>query len=463
METIIIRPLSDRARRFVRHFVGLTVLLCLPFPALAAAPFTTRLDNGLTVYVIEEHKAPVVTIQLWYHVGGRNEVSGKTGLAHLTEHMMFKGTSNHGKGQYSRTIAKNGGTENAFTSNDHTVYFSTLSSDRVELGLELEADRMTNLLLDPDEVRLERDVVMEERRLRTDDDPQSLLVETGSAVAFLAHPYRHPVIGWMEDISRLTRDDLAQFYHRYYAPNNAALLIAGDVSPTAILPVIKRYFGPIPQRPIPTDVITTEPPQLGERRFELKKEAQLPFVFMGYHTPNFTSDDTYALEVLATVISSGKSSRLYQSLVYDQRLALSAGGSYDGMSRDPDLFYFYGMTQPNHSPQELEAAFDREIERLQREPISDWELQKAKNSIAAGYIFGQDSNFYRAMLIGQADSVGAGVDYVDHYVERIQAVTKADVQAAAKRYLVPDQRTVGYLIPLPATPPTADGAEPGPS
>jgi len=430
----------------------LALLLWAAAPAAQAAPVFTRLDNGLTVYIIEEPKAPVVTLQVWYHVGGRNELSGRTGLAHLLEHMMFKGTTEHGKGEYSRLIAKNGGTENAFTANDETVYFMSLSSDRINLGLELESDRMSHLLLDPKEVTLERNVVKEERRMRTDDDPQSLLVETGYAIAFLAHPYGRPVIGWMDDINQLTHDDLAQFYGRYYVPNNATVVIAGDVNAKTLLPIIQRYFGQIPAKPVTFDPITPEQPQMGERRFVLKREAQLPIVFMGYHAPNYHGDDAYALDVLASVLSSGKSSRLYKNLVYDQQIALSAEGGYEALSIDPELFYFYAMAQPGHTHEELEAALDKEIARLQSDLISDKELQKVKNGITASYLFSQDSNFARAMEVGRAVNVGAGADYPDTYVKRIQAVTKEAVRDAARRYLVKDQRTVGYLIPLPPTP-----------
>jgi zinc protease len=438
-------------------------LLLLPAAASAAPPFSATIENGLTVYILEEPKAPVATIQVWYHVGGRNELSGRTGLAHMLEHMMFKGTTNHGKGEYSRLIAKNGGTENAFTANDETVYFSNLASDRVELGLELEADRMANLLLDPKEAMLERDVVKEERRMRTDDDPQSLLVETGYALAFLAHPYGRPVIGWMEDISRLTRDDMAAFYHRYYTPGNATLVIVGDVSAKQLMPVVQRTFGSIPARPVTFDPITPEQPQLGERRFVLKREAQLPVVFMGYHVPNYSGPDAAALEVLGTILSSGKSSRLYQNLVYQQRIALSADGGYDPLSIDPDLFYFYGMAQPGHTHEELEASLDQEIAKLQHELVGDRELQKAKNGLLAAYIFGQDSNFFRAMQIGRTVNVGAGVGYIDSYVPRIQAVTKEAVRQAAQQYLVKDHRTVGYLVPLPPAGTGAGGNVPPPA
>ena len=449
--------------RHLLRFVIWCGLLLLPAAASAAPPFFATLNNGLTVYILEEHKAPVVTVQVWYHVGGRNELSGRTGLAHLLEHMMFKGTTNHGKGEYSRLIAKNGGSENAFTANDETVYFSTLSSNRVALALELEADRMSNLLLDPKEMALERNVVKEERRMRTDDDPQSLLVETDYALAFLAHPYGRPVIGWMDDINGLTHDDLEAFYHRYYVPNNATLVVVGDVTAAKLMPLIQRDFGSIPAKPVTYDPITPEQPQFGERRFVLKREAQLPVVFMGYHVPNYSGAEADALEVLGTILSSGKSSRLYRSLVYEQRIALSADGGYDPLSIDPELFYFYSMAQPGHTHEEMEAALDKEIARLQNEPVTDRELQKAKNGLLAAYIFGQDSNFFRAMQIGQTVNVGAGVGYIDSYVSRIQAVTKEAVQQAAQRYLLKDHRTVGYLVPLPPADAGAPETAPAPS
>jgi len=418
-------------------------------PAQAREIQTRTLENGLKVILVEEHKSPVVTIQIWYRAGSRNEVTGKTGLAHLTEHMMFKGTPKYGKGEFSRMIAKVGGTENAFTSKDFTAYFENLSADQIGLALNLESDRMTNLSLDTKEFQLERDVVKEERRLRTDDDPQSLVVEYLYAMAFLVHPYHAPTLGWMTDLNSIERNDVTAFYKRYYSTNNAILVIVGDITPEKLLPKIQQTFGRVPKGfPVPPFHIV-EPEQNGERRFVIKKEAQLPFVFAGYPVPNFSHPDNYALAVLANILFSGKSSRLYRSLVYDQKLALDVGGEYPNLSANPDLFYLYGIPQPGKSAEELEKALYAEIQKVTSEPISDPELQKAKNQIEAGFIMGQDSNFFQAMQIGSAEAVGAGYNYQESYVENIRKVTKEDVMRVAKTYLVEDHRTVGILLPQP--------------
>src|SRR3990172_316586 len=324
-------------RRKGRHMVrwaipAAIVLLLLPATGGFAGPqVTTRvkesvLENGLRVLLLEEHKAPVVTVHVWYRVGARNEQPGATGLSHFLEHMMFKGTSRLGPGQFSKTVQKNGGRDNAFTSDDYTGYFETFASDRFELALELEADRMRGLLLDPKEVESEKKVVMEERRLRTDDDPVSALRESMDAVAFLEHPYRQPVIGWMSDIEALTREDLGRHYNAYYVPNNAVLIVVGDFRSDELLPKLRRVFGAIPRGPEPPRVRAVEAAQRGERRLVLKKEAALPFVFMGYHVPDLKHPDNFALELLAYILSGGKSARIYKSLVYEKQLALYAGG-----------------------------------------------------------------------------------------------------------------------------------------
>lgn len=430
-------------------FIFLFVLFHLSSPPIARALDyqTSTLPNGLKVILVEEPKAPVATIQVWYRAGSRNEVTGKTGVAHLTEHMMFKGTPRYGKGQFSRIVAKNGGTENAFTSKDYTAYFENLSADRVPLALELESDRMANLLLDPKEFLLERDVVKEERRLRTDDDPQGLMVEYLFATAFLVHPYRTPTIGWMTDLDHLERNDVTAFYKRHYGPSNATLVIVGDIQPKKLLPKIAQTFGRYPKGfPMPAFKIS-EPQQKGERRVEVRKEAQLPFVMAGFHVPNFSSPDNYPLTVLSNILFSGKSSRLYRALVYETGLALDAGGDYPNLSADPDLFYVYGVPQPAKDPAEMERAIYAEIDRLKSTPVSDRELQKAKNQIEAQFIMSQDSNFYRAMQIGTVESVGAGIGYLESYIDQINRVTPEDVSRVARTYLTEENRTVGILVP----------------
>ncbi|MFQ5589078.1 MAG: M16 family metallopeptidase [Nitrospiria bacterium] len=416
-------------------------------PLHATAIQKTVLDNGLNVVLWEEHKAPVVTFQIWYKVGSRNEVSGKTGLSHLMEHMMFKGTEKYGKGAFSRIVAKNGGTENAFTGNDYTAYFENLSADRIGLSLELESDRMQHLLIDPEEFLLERDVVMEERRTRTDDDPYSYLVENLYAIAFLVHPYHTPVIGWMSDLENLSREDIAAHYRTYYVPNNATIVAVGDFDAEALLEKIKRHFGTIPQGPDPPQRVPPEPEQIGMRRSIVKREAQLPFVFIGYPAPNYTSPDTYALTVLSNILSNGKSARLYHSLVYTQQIALETGGYYSGLTTDPEIFYLYATAQKGTTPEALEAALDAEIRRIQTEGVTQKELEKAQNQIEAEYLMASDSNFYRGMQVGTAETVGAGYQYVLDYTAEIRKVTTEDVRRAAQTYLIEDKKNVGILIP----------------
>ena len=426
-----------------------SLVFFLTSPAFAVEPHEFILSNGMKVLLVEVPKAPVATVQVWYKVGSRNEVMGRAGLSHMLEHMMFKGTTKYPKGEFSRLIRKNGGTDNAFTSQDFTAYFENLAADRVELALELEADRMQGLVLDRPELTTEREVVKEERRLRTEDDPQGALVEALFAQAYFSHPYHWPVIGWFGDLDAMTLDDLQRHYDTYYSPNNATLVVVGDINTESLLLTIKQLFEPIPRGPEPKPIATMEPEQKGERRFLLKREAQVPFVMIGYRVPNFTSEDSYALDILDSILSHGKSARLYQSLVYDQKSALAVGSEYSLLQADPGLFYFYALVSPGQKPESVEDALHQEIKRLQTDPPTELELQRAKNQVEAAHIFEQDSNFRHAMLLGQAESVGAGWRKIDQFVEQIRAVTTKDIQRVARQYLTEDNRTVGTLIPLP--------------
>lgn len=426
-----------------------SLVFFLTSPAFAVEPQEFILSNGMKVLLVEVPKAPVATVQVWYKVGSRNEVMGRAGLSHMLEHMMFKGTAKYPKGEFSRLIRKNGGTDNAFTSQDFTAYFENLAADRVELALELEADRMQGLVLDRPELTTEREVVKEERRLRTEDDPQGALVEALFAQAYFSHPYHWPVIGWFGDLDAMTLDDLQRHYDTYYSPNNATLVVVGDINTESLLLTIKQLFEPIPRGPEPKPIATMEPEQKGERRFLLKREAQVPFVMIGYRVPNFTSEDSYALDILDSILSHGKSARLYQSLVYDQKSALAVGSEYSLLQADPGLFYFYALVSPGQKPESVEDALHQEIKRLQTDPPTELELQRAKNQVEAAHIFEQDSNFRHAMLLGQAESVGAGWRKIDQFVEQIRAVTTKDIQRVARQYLTEDNRTVGTLIPLP--------------
>jgi zinc protease len=417
--------------------------------SMALEPLEHVLSNGMKVLLVEVPKAPVATVQVWYRVGSRNEVMGRAGLSHMLEHMMFKGTAKYPKGSFSRIIRKNGGIDNAFTGQDFTAYFENLAADRVELALELEADRMQGLILDNNEFTTEREVVKEERRLRSEDDPQGALVEALFAQTFLSHPYHWPVIGWFADLDAMSLEDLQRHYDTFYSPNNATLIVVGDIKADALLQTIKHLFEPIPKGPSPKQTISAEPEQRGERRIVLKREAQVPSVMMGFRVPNYLSDDAYALSLLESILSDGKSSRLYQSLVHDQKNSLSVGAEYGLLQTDSGLFYLYSLVSPSAKVEAVEDALQREITKLQNEPLSDLELQRAKNQVEASRIFEQDSNFRHAMLLGQLESIGAGWNRIDQFLEHIRAVTAKDIQRVAKQYLTQDNRTVGILIPLP--------------
>ncbi len=405
------------------------------------------LPNGLKVLLKEEHKSPVVTFQVWYRVGSRNERLGKTGMSHLLEHMMFKGAKKYGPKQFSQTVQRNGGNDNAFTSKDYTAYFENIAADRLEIAMDLESDRMQNLLLDPKEFLSERDVVKEERRMRYEDDPTQTMVEQMMATAFSAHPYQWPVIGWMADIGNITRDDLEKHYRTYYAPNNATVVVVGDFDTKKTLALVEKYFGSIPRGPEIPKVGAVEPKQLGEKRVKVKQEAELPAIYAGYKVPTQTNKDSYALNVLQGILSSGKSSRLYRSLVYEKQIALYAGGDYDDISTDPNLFYVYAGVMPGKSPDEVEKALYAEIDRFKNEPVTDEELQKAKNQAEATFIMSQDSVFYQAMLLGQYETV-ANWRLLAAYLDGIRAVKKEDIERVAKQYFTEDNRTVGILVPV---------------
>ncbi len=436
-----------RRARWIPMAALLLALLAHGTEAGGLDVFGTTLDNGLKVLLLEEHKAPVVTFHVWYRVGSRNEQIGRTGLAHLVEHMMFKGTEKIGSQEFSRRVRRNGGRDNAFTSQDYTGYFVTIAADRIQLPLELEPDRMVNLRLDPAEVKRERSVVMEERRLRTEDDPSSALWEEVNAAAFKAYPYGHPVIGWMEDLRQLSRTDVQNFYKTYYVPNNAVVVVVGDFDRAQLLPRIQEAFGSIPRRPEPPPVRSDEPPQKGERRVMLRRQdARLPSLVAGYHAPNMKDPDSYALDMLEVILAGGKSARLYRHLVYEKQLALGAGAYYARVSAAPDLFTLYATPLPGKSVEELEQALFDEIERIKTELVSARDLQKAKNQIEASFIFSQDSIFSLARQLASYEIV-AGWRYWEAYLPGIRAVTREDVRRVAQKYLTREKRTVGVLIP----------------
>lgn len=407
--------------------------------------FATTLDNGLRVLIREVHVAPVVSFAVWYRVGSRNESVGITGISHLLEHMMFKGTPKYGSKVFSKLVQKNGGMDNGYTTRDYTTYFQILSSDRIALSVELEADRMQNLTLDPKEVNAERNVVLEERRMRYEDDPQNALFEEVMAAAFKAHPYGNPVIGWKSDLEAITREDLLGYYRSYYAPDNAFILVAGDVDPGEVLRNVEEHFGGIPKGSGREAVSSVEPRQRGERRVYLRKEAQLPYVLVFYHAPNFPHRDSYALDVLAGILS-GKSGRLYQNVVYTKKLALEAYGEYDNFSLDPLGFFLGATAAPGADIGDVEEALYKEVESLVSSAPSAEEIQKAKNQVEASFIMSQDSLYMQARLTGMFEMLG-GWRLKEDYVAGIRSVTAEEVQKVAKEYFGQDNRTVGILLP----------------
>ena len=409
---------------------------------------TRVLKNGLKVLVLEDHSTPTATFQVWYRVGSRNEVSGKTGISHLLEHMMFKGTERYGPGEFSKIVARNGGVENAFTGRDYTAYFENWASDRLKVSMELESDRMGHLKLDPREFEKEKQVVMEERRLRTEDDPVSLLVEEVYATAYKVHPYHWPVIGWMSDIKSITVDDLRRYYRTYYAPNNAIVVVVGDVDAQEVFRDVEEYFGVLPKGEDPPPVTSVEPPQRGEKRVTVESpEVRLSFVMLAYHTPSIASGDEYALAVLTNVLGEGKSSHLYQRLVYEEKAAVFTSAHYQGVSKDPSLLYLYAGLVPGRSPKDVEVILREEVAKMKRGEFTDRELEKAKNQVKASFIYGMDSNFYRAMNMGRLEVLGVGWQYMESYVDKIGEVTREEVIRVAKEYLEDTNLTVGILVP----------------
>ena len=433
--------------------LALAALVAPSEPALAAKPYAEQvvertLDNGLKMLLLEDHKAPVTVVQVWYRVGSRNETPGVTGLSHMLEHMMFKGTKAHGPEEYSKIISRNGGNENAFTSDDMTTYFATLASDRAAVEVDLEADRMRGIELTKENFEPERQVVMEERRMRTDHNPIAFLLETLNAATFLEHPYRQPTIGWAKDIEGWTLEDLQRHYDTYYQPNNAVFVAVGDFDAKALGDLVAGKFGSIPRGPEPPKMRTTEPPPRGAKRITVEKPAKLPFVAMQYHAPNLHHADSPALEMLAGVLSNGKSSRFYRDLVHRDRLALEADASYDRTSIDDKTFTIGGQPQPGVPIEKLEAALVAQIEAIRKTPPSKEELDRVRAQMESGFVFAQDSMFYRGMLLGTYEMAG-GWRQIDDYLPSLAKVTPEDVQRVAREYMKPENRTTGVLVPLP--------------
>jgi zinc protease len=446
--------------KYDRKSLKITLLaLALCTPGLAAAKVHEyQLDNGLKILVKEDHRAPVVVSQVWYKVGSSYEHDGITGVSHALEHMMFKGTQKYPNGEFSRIISENGGRDNAFTGSDYTAYFQTMEKSRLKISFELEADRMRNLILPKEEFLKEIEVVKEERRWRTEDKPQSYVYEVSMAAAFQTSPYRFPVIGWMQDLDNMTIEDLSAWYQKWYAPNNATVVVVGDVIADEVFALAKEHFGPLPSgEPIDMKVLE-EVEQIGAKRVKVKRPAELPYLMMSYKTPvvkpGSEDDDNwswepYALEVLAGIIDGGNSARLASRMVRGSEVAASADAGYRMASRLDNLFMFSGTPAQGKSIQELEVAFRNEILDLQNKPVTEAELQRVKAQVISSDVYEKDSVFYQAMIIGTLETIGLSWHLADKYVERVKAVTAEQVMEVAKKYLIDDHLTVSELDPLP--------------
>ena len=436
----------------MRHLLPLFLLPGL-LTAAQANPYETTLKNGLRVIVKEDRRAPTAAQMVWYRIGSMDEVDGASGVAHVLEHMMFKGTPTVGAGEFNTRVAAAGGRDNAFTSRDYTAYFQQVPKERLPEMMQLEADRMRHLNVDPKEFAQEIKVVMEERRLRTDDNPQSKLFEQMNAAAFQAHPYRRPIIGWMNDLENMSAADAKAWYDTWYVPNNAYVVITGDVDHKEVFALAEKYYGPLEGRPLPARKPQIEPAQDGTRRVNVKAPAELPVLIMGYKAPVLRDadkdSDPYALEMLAAILDGHDAARFNKKLVREDKVALSAGIGYDSTGRGPGMIYLHGSPSEGRTVADLEAALRAEITRIQQEGVSEQELKRAKAQLVAGQVYKLDSMFGQAMEIGQTESAGIPYQKIDRMLEKLQQVTAAEVQAAAKKYFNDDTLTIGVLEPQP--------------
>jgi len=436
----------------IRHLIAVLVAPWLLTAALAN-PFETTLKNGLRVIVKEDRRAPTVVQMVWYRIGSMDEVDGASGVAHVLEHMMFKGTPSVGPGEFNKLVAAAGGRDNAFTSRDYTAYFQQVPKEKLAEMMRLEADRMRHLNVDPKEFAQEIKVVMEERRMRTDDNPQSRLFEQMNAVAFQAHPYRRPIIGWMNDLETMTAADAKAWYDTWYVPNNAFVVIVGDVDHKDVFALAEKYFGALDNRALPLRKPQVEPVQEGTRRVNVKAPAELPVLIMGYKAPvlrDIDKDvDPYALQMLAAILDGHDAARFNKKLVREDKVALSVNIDYDATARGPGMIYLSGTPSEGKTVADLETALRTEVARIQKEGVSESELKRARAQLVAAEVYKLDSMFGQAMEIGQIETAGLPYQKLDRMLEKLQKVSAAEVQAVAKKYFTDDTLTIGVLEPQP--------------
>ena len=436
--------------------------LLLSAATALANPHEKTLANGLRVIVQEDRRAPTVVHMVWYRAGSMDEVDGTSGVAHVLEHMMFKGTKTLKQGEFSKRVAAAGGRDNAFTSLDYTAYFQQVPSARLGEMMSLEADRMANLVLDAKEFEQEIRVVMEERRLRTEDNPQAQVHEKQMAAAFQAHPYRRPIIGWMNDLENMTAADARDWYRRWYAPNNAYVIVIGDVDKDAVFRLAERHYGRIPSRTLPGRKPQLEPAQVGIKRLVVKAPAKLPYLSMVWKVPALRDlnkeREPYALEVLAAVLDGHDGARFARNLVRGTRVAVSAGAGYDATVRGEALFSVAGTPAEGRTVNDLEAALRAEIARVANEGVSAGELERVKTQTIAAQVYKRDSMMAQALEIGRLEAAGIRWRDIDTLLDKIRSVTAEEVQAVARKYFGDATLTVAVLDPQPLPQPSPSGA-----
>ncbi len=437
----------------IRTLLLAASVVLTPLWANAAQTEEFTLKNGMKIIVNEDHRAPTVAHMVWYRVGSVDERNGVTGVAHALEHMMFKGTKKLKPGEFSKRVAQLGGRENAFTSKDYTAYFQQIEKSKLEAVMALEADRMANLVFDKNEFAKEIRVVMEERRLRTDDQPTSKLYEALAATTYAVHPYRNPIIGWMDDLQNMTVNDVKEWHDTWYAPNNATMVVSGDVEPKKVFALAQKYFGSYPAKTLTRTRPQNEPPQEGVKRVTVKAPAENPYVVLAFKVPALRDiakdDDAYALDVLSAVLDGYDNARLSAKLVRTDRVANDVGASYSGIARGPVLFILDGTPAQGTTTEQLEKLLRAEVERIANEGVSEAELKRVKTQLIAAQIYKRDSVFGQAMEIGVMEMSGFSYKDTDRVIEKLRAVTPQQVQAVAQKYFGDDALTVGTLVPLP--------------
>jgi len=445
---------------FYRMKLAAFSLLMLPVMTAAGKSATENtvteaiFDNGLKVLIKEDHRAPVVVSQIWYRIGGSYEPEGITGISHVLEHMMFKGTKNYPTGDFDRIISENGGSGNAFTGRDYTAYFQTLEKSRLNVSFDLESDRMQNLLLDPEEFKKERQVVIEERRLRTEDKPESKVYEKFMAAAFPDHPYGRPIIGWMRDLEKLELSDLQDWYQRYYSPANAILVVAGDVDPEEVLAAAEKTYGKASASKVEMPKRPAVPQQTKIQRLTVKAPANVAYMIMGFHVPAVVDApdndwEPYALEVMSGILDGGDAARFFDQLIRAQKVATAAGTDYDPFARLAGYFLIDANPADGKTVADLEQAILGQIKRLQTELVTPAELDRVKAQVVASDTYELDSIFYQGMKLGLLESTLFDWRLSEQHSDRLQAVTAEQVMAVAKKYFNENNMTVAVLDPQP--------------